>query len=104
MNPMLLALYLGLLTPDATASGAASKVHVIAIDQLAFGAVPSGLHAGDVVEWVNRDTFEHTATARDGRFDVDLAPGASARVVLTRGTIPFFCKFHPGMTGTLVVE
>ena len=65
---MLLALCLGLLSPDASAAGAApkpaGKVYVVTIDKLAFGAAPKGLHAGDVIEWVNRDIFEHTATAR----------------------------------------
>jgi plastocyanin len=108
MNPMLLALCLGLLSPGAAAPGAApkpaGKVYVVTIDKLAFGAVPKGLHAGDVIEWVNRDIFEHTVTARNGKFDVDIAPGKTARTVLERGSIPFYCKFHPGMTGALEVE
>ena len=59
---------------------------------------------GDVIVWQNNDILRHTATARDGSFDVDLPPGTSSRLTLaTAGSFAFFCKFHPGMTGTLVV-
>jgi plastocyanin len=56
------------------------------------------LSVGDAVEWVNQDIFQHTATARDGQFDVDLKPKATARTVLARpGTIEVYCRYHPGM-------
>jgi plastocyanin len=59
---------------------------------------------GDTIVWKNNDIFRHTATARDKSFDVDLPAKSEARVrVGAAGTIAFFCKFHPGMTGELVV-
>ena len=83
---------------------AAPKIHVIAIEQMKFGAVPPGLRVGDTIQWVNRDIFRHTATARDGSFNVDLPPGARGTTKLTRaGAIAFYCKYHPGMTGRLAV-
>jgi len=88
--------------PQATVQ--AHRVHVIAIDKMQYGPMPAGVHAGDSIEWVNRDIFEHSVTARDGRFDIDLKPGASMRTTAVAGTTAFFCKFHPGMTGTLVVK
>lgn len=87
----------------AAPAARAPKVHVVVIDEMAFGTVPAGVRAGDIVEWVNHDIFQHTATARDGRFDVELPAGASARTVVTPGNIGFYCKYHPGMTGMLVV-
>lgn len=82
-----------------------AKTAVIAIDQLAFGSAPADLHVGDTVEWVNHDMFEHTATAKDGQFDVDLQPGASGEVVLKRsGSVGYYCRFHPGMTGQITVS
>ncbi len=81
-----------------------AKTAVINIDQLAFGPAPADLHVGDTVQWVNHDMFEHTATAKDGSFDIDLPPGAAGKVVLQRsGAIAYDCKLHPGMTGTLNV-
>lgn len=71
---------------------------------MAFGRVPAGVRAGDVVVWVNKDMFRHTATARDRSFDVDLPPGKSARTMVRKpGTISFYCRYHPGMTGRLVI-
>ena len=66
--------------------------------------MPTDVHAGDVIEWVNHDIFEHSATARDGHFDIDLKPGATGHVTVAAGTVMFFCKFHPGMTGAVVVN
>jgi len=75
------------------------------IDKMKFGPLPSNVRAGDAIMWVNRDIFRHTATARNGSFNVDLAPRARARTVIGRpGTIPIFCKYHPGMTATLRVK
>ena len=88
--------------PPATAQ--AHRVHVIVIDQMQYGPMPTGVRAGDIIEWTNRDILEHSATARDGHFDVDLKPGASGRITASAGTLAFFCKFHPTMTGTLLVK
>jgi plastocyanin len=83
---------------------AAGKVHVIEIRAMAFGPAPAGLKVGDAIEWVNADIFRHTATASDRSFDVDLIPKARKRTVLrTAGAVAFYCRFHPGMTGSLAV-
>lgn len=95
-----------LIVPAFAARPAAADptVHVIRIADMAFGPVPSGIRVGDVIEWVNADLFEHTATARDHSFDLDLKPGATARVVARAvGEIAFYCRHHPGMTGRLLV-
>lgn len=92
------------LAGAAAAPAGGPRVHVVVIDKMTFGAAPAGLRAGDTVRWVNRDIFRHTATARDGSFNVDLMPGKSADVVLKRpGTLAFHCIFHPGMRGQLAV-
>ncbi|AGG87304.1 cupredoxin domain-containing protein [Rhodanobacter denitrificans] len=88
----------------ATATAQAKTVHVIVLDKMMFGPMPTGVRAGDVIEWVNHDIFEHSATARDGSFDIDLKPGATVRTTAKAGSFAFFCKFHPGMTGTLVAK
>ena len=91
-------------TPVAACS-AAGKVHTVLIKDMAFGPVPAGVKAGDVIEWVNADLFQHTATARNSGFDIDLAPGARGRTPLDRsGEILFYCRYHPGMTGRLLVR
>jgi plastocyanin len=80
------------------------STRAILVDDLAFGASPSGLRVGDVLEWRNHDIFRHSATASDGSFDVDLPAGGVGRFTFKRpGEFSYFCRFHPGMTGTLVV-
>lgn len=104
---MLAALLLaiaGAVPATATSVVAAPRVHVIVVDKMAFGPMPIGVRVGDIIEWVNRDIFEHSATARDGSFDVDLKPGATVRTTAKPGTVAFFCKFHPTMQATLRVE
>jgi len=92
-----------LLMPMPPAS-AAPRTHIIVIDKMKFGAMPTGLHAGDRIVWLNKDMFRHTATAKDGSFNVDLPAGGKGRTVLQRpGTFAFTCKFHPGMRGVLKV-
>lgn len=59
---------------------------------------------GDTVEWVNKDFIAHTATARNGDFDVNLPPNKTARFVLKKaGTVQYYCRYHPNMTATLKV-
>jgi len=92
------------IAPAAQSSAAEAKVFAIEINKLAFAAAPSDLHVNDIIEWKNADIFEHTATARDGSFDVDLPAGGVGRTVLKKaGTIDYFCKFHPGMKGRLTI-
>jgi plastocyanin len=92
------------LVLTGAAAPAKANVRIVTIGGMAFAPAPEGLKVGDVVLWVNLDLFEHTATARNGAFDVDIKPGAKVQTVLTQaGTIDFYCRFHPGMTGKLVV-
>jgi plastocyanin len=87
-----------------TAATAAPRTYTVVIDGMTFGPVPPVLRIGDKIIWVNRDIFEHTATASDGSFDVDLKPGARAStVVKSAGSIAFICRYHPGMRGVLKV-
>lgn len=91
--------------PEAASDASAPVVHVVVIENMLFTPATIELRRGDVIEWQNRDMFQHTATARDGAFDVDLAPGAMARtVVATGGTIAVYCRYHPNMAAILVVD
>jgi plastocyanin len=93
-----------LSTPAAAAPPTATKTHVIVMDKMKFGPAPASLRVGDVIVWINRDLFRHTATAANKSFDVDLPPGTQKRMtVRTSGLIPYTCKFHPGMRGVLKV-
>ncbi|HVY52244.1 MAG TPA: cupredoxin domain-containing protein [Devosia sp.] len=84
--------------------GAAAAEYTIVIDKMKFGPVPPALHPGDTIVWRNDDILHHSATARDKSFDLDLPARSSATMTIgAAGEVPFYCKFHPGMTGTLVI-
>jgi plastocyanin len=84
---------------------ASPRTYSIVIEKLKFGPLPAQLRKGDTIIWVNRDFLRHSATASDHSFDVDLPPGAKQKTTLNRaGSIPFVCRYHPGMRGTLVVK
>lgn len=83
---------------------AGAAEYVVVIDKMKFGPVPAELHPGDVIIWQNKDIFRHTATTRDKAFDFDLPARAEARMEIgAPGRIDVYCRFHPGMTTTLVI-
>ena len=98
-----------LLLPVVAGSGtraesAAPRTHTITMDKVKFGPVPAGIKVGDTIVWDNRDLVPHTATARDGSFDVVIPTGHRAKTVMRKaGTVRFFCRYHPDMIGKLVV-
>ena len=82
----------------------APAIYTVTIAAMKFGPTPATIHVGDTVEWVNNDIFLHSATARDKSFDVELKPKAHLWTTFHQaGTYAFACRYHPGMTGTLVV-
>jgi plastocyanin len=96
--------FAGLLALRGGGAQAHGAEHRIVIDKMKFGPAPGGLKVGDSILWVNADILRHTATARDGAFDVDMKPEDEAAVHLDKaGDIEVFCRFHPGMKLTLSV-
>ena len=86
-------------------AAAAPRTYTVVIDKLKFGPLPAELRKGDKIVWVNRDFLRHTVTAANHSFDIDLPTGKTGVTVLkASGTIPFTCRFHPGMRGVLVVK
>ncbi len=61
--------------------------------------------AGTTIRWFNDDALPHTVTAADSSWDSgNLAPGgAFERRFDSPGTYAYLCRYHPGMTGTIVV-
>ncbi len=87
-----------------TASAARADTIQVKIDKLAFAPAQITAHAGDTIEWINADFIAHTATARNGAFDVMIPPNAiKSTVVKGDGTVDYYCKFHPNMTGEISI-
>lgn len=82
----------------------APREFVVVMDNMNFGRLPADAKVGDTIVWDNRDTVQHTATARDGSFDVRLQPGKKGRTVLRKaGSLAIYCIYHPMMRATLKV-
>ena len=76
----------------------------ITIDNLVFAPAEVSAKVGDTIEWINKDVFAHTATARNGDFDVNIAPKKTVTSVLKKaGTVEYYCRFHPNMKAVLTI-
>ena len=76
----------------------------IVMENLVFTPAEVSAKVGDTIEWVNKDVFAHTATARNGDFDVMLQPKKSGSFVLKKaGDVDYYCRFHPNMKATLKI-
>lgn len=97
------ATLLGAGVPIGTVASAAT-IHV-EVKELAFIPADTKARVGDTIEWTNKDFVAHTATARDGAWDVKLPPHAVGRIVLKKpGTIEYYCRYHPNMKGEINVS
>jgi plastocyanin len=77
----------------------------ITMENLVVSPVEVSAKVGDTINWINKDVFAHTATARSGDFDVMLPPKKSASFVLKKaGTVEYYCRYHPNMKATLKIE
>ncbi|AHY49203.1 cupredoxin domain-containing protein [Bradyrhizobium japonicum] len=76
----------------------------ITMENLVVSPAETSAKVGDTIEWINKDVFAHTATAKNGDFDVMLPPKKSATSVLKKaGTVDYYCRYHPNMKATLKV-
>src|ERR1700730_9264036 len=81
----------------------AATIQVV-MENLVVSPAEVSAKVGDTVEWINKDGFAHTATARNGDFDVAMPPKKTVTSVLKKaGTIEYYCRFHPNMKATLVI-
>ena len=76
----------------------------ITMENLVISPAEASAKIGDTIEWINKDIFAHTATARNGDWDVTMSPNKTVTSVLNKaGTVEYYCRFHPNMKATLVI-
>jgi plastocyanin len=76
----------------------------ITMENLVIAPAEATAKVGDTVELVNKDILAHTATARNGDFDVAMPPKKTVTYVLKKaGTVEYYCRFHPNMKAVLNV-
>lgn len=86
------------------ASGASAETIPVQVKGLAFVPAHVSAHVGDTVEWTNDDFVVHTATARNGAWDVQLASHGNGHTELKiPGEVEYYCRFHPNMKGTISI-
>jgi plastocyanin len=89
----------------ATSIPAHAATIQITMENLVISPADASAKVGDTIEWINKDILAHTATARNGEWDVTLPPRQSGSLVLKKaGTVDYYCRFHPNMKATLAVE
>ena len=93
--------------PDTSASPApsASPDAVIKIQGFAFHPPTVTIHAGQTIQFINKDDDPHTISANDGSFE---SGGLETNETFshtfdTAGTYQYVCSLHPYMKGVVVV-
>jgi plastocyanin len=89
-------------SPDA-GNDSAEGVTIV-IKDYNYG-VPASVGPGTTVTVRNDDQVEHSVTARDGAFDVEVHAGETVTFTAPPDarTYDIFCTYHPEMTGQLSV-
>ena len=79
--------------------------HQVVIEAMRYEPSELKLNAGDEVEWINKDPFPHTATAK-GLFDTgEIAAGKKKILRMThKGRMEYFCSLHPTMKAVLLSQ
>lgn len=76
----------------------------ISMEHLEISPAAVSAKVGDTIEWINKDFVLHSATARNGDFDVNLPPKKTGSVELKKaGTVDYYCRYHPNMKATVNV-
>src|SRR5712672_1147488 len=91
------------LTLAMSVSARAATIQ-ITMENLVISPAEASAKVGDTIEWINKDIFVHTATARNGDWDVTMPPKKTVTLVLKKaGRIDYYCRFHPNMKAPLTV-
>jgi plastocyanin len=103
MRPDHLALLIAFVVAAGCAPARGATVQ-ITMENLVIAPAVASAKVGDTIEWINKDVLLHTATARNGDFDVTLpAKKTVSFVVKKAGSIDYYCRYHPNMKATLEV-
>ncbi|MGT2504329.1 cupredoxin domain-containing protein [Bradyrhizobium guangxiense] len=104
MSGRLTSLAIALAVAAMVAPAHAATIE-ITMENLVISPAEISARVGDTINWINKDVFAHTATAKNGDFDVMLPPKKSATSILKKaGTIEYYCRYHPNMKAMLKVE
>jgi plastocyanin len=104
MLPGRMLLIVTTLTLGAIAVPAHAATIQIVMENLVMSPPEATARVGDTIEWINKDIFAHTATARNGDFDVTMPPKKTVTSVLKKaGMVEYYCRYHPNMKAVLII-
>ena len=102
--PVTAASVMAVLLSAAIAVPAHAATIQITIENMEFAPAEVSARVGDTIEWINKDVLVHTATARNGDFDVTTPPKKTVTSLLKKaGTVEYYCRYHPNMKARIVV-
>jgi len=103
--PVMAASLMAALLSGAIAVPSHAATIQITMENMVFAPVEVSARVGDTIEWINKDVLIHTATARNGDFDITTAPKKTVTSVLKKaGTVEYYCRYHPNMKAVLRIE
>jgi plastocyanin len=93
-------------TPGTAKGSGGPGTNEVWIQGMAFTPATITVAAGTTITWTNKDAVSHTVTSTTGVFDSgSMSTNATySRTFTTAGSFPYYCKVHPGMTATVVVN
>jgi plastocyanin len=101
-------LSIALVATGGTTAAASGATIPVSIQDFAYQPATIAARAGDTVVFTNNDASPHTVTQDplgSGFQSAPIDPGTSYSLTIDEpGTYPFFCEFHPGMTGTILAS
>ena len=86
-----------------------ARVSQIVLHANCFSPTLARVPVGTMVKWINKDPYEHTVTGAANSWGSFSPLGFSEATRATKmrftraGVFPYFCAFHPGMVGTVLV-
>jgi amicyanin len=79
---------------------------MVKIDNFSFSPKSLTVRAGATVTWMNQDDIPHNVVSTEKKFSSPVLDTDQNFSFTFRepGSYPYYCKIHPMMTGTVVVE
>jgi plastocyanin len=101
----ILSMLSGCSKGDTSAVQGANEVW---IQSKAFSPSVLKVTVNTTVKWTNKDTVPHTVTSASTNDNFDSGTinpnGTFDHAFTSVGTYPYYCTFHPKLTGSIVVE
>jgi plastocyanin len=105
MRAKLMMMVAGLAMAASVGAANAAETIKVTIKGMKFTPAEITAHVGDTIEWTNQDSMNHTSTGTNKEWDVTLPAGKTGTVVVDKaGTFAYFCRIHPGMKGSVIVQ